>query len=511
VKRTDLAAFVLAILGAVLSLWVSSSVYGRLPHLADEFAFLWEAEVMAEGRIELPTPFEPRSFLVPFVVDHEGHRFGKYTPGWPAALSLGARLEAPWVVNAILAGFSIWLIYRLGSKVAGEWVGLLAAALSISSPMFLMLSGSLLSHTFSLFLTCVFSLAWLELFLFKKEEIGGQLLPGQKLPNWILVGSAGLSLGLLAVTRPLTAVGVGLPFLVHGVILFVRGQGSVRKQLIVMAVLTSLLALVIPIWNAALTGDPLINPYTLWWDYDRIGFGPGVGVTDTGHNLTLAFWNTRWSLRTGIHDLFGWPYLSWVFLPLGLIGLKGKREGWLLFSLFPALVLVYLSYWVGAWLYGPRYYFESLPGLAITSAVGILWVGGWVRRSEKRVSIRRVISGSLVLILVTCNILFYLPPRLAMMNQLNGISRSHLEPFERANLDRAVVFVHTLDRWTEYGTLLTLTAPFAERDLVVVYSRGYQDNARIASGYSGWDIFHYYQDTPGIFYREPRTTVVIQN
>jgi hypothetical protein len=73
-----------------------------------------------------------------------------------------------------------------------------------------------------------------------------------------------------------------------------------------------------------------------------------------------------------------------------------------------------------------------------------------------------------------------------------------------------VVFVHVLDRWTQYGTLLTLTPPFSERGLVLVYSRGAKADARLASGYSGWDILHYYPDTPDIFYREPRVTVVIE-
>lgn len=505
-RRTELLAFILAVLGAVSSAWVAHSVYEGLPHLEDEFAFLWEASVMAEGRIELPSPFEARSHLVPFVVDYAGHRFGKYPPGWPATLSLGVRLGTPWAVNALLAGVSIWLIYRLGSKVAGEGVGLLAAVLSLTSPMFLMLSGSMLSHTFGLFLTCAFSLSWLGLFPFKRMDKRNKITP-----TWMLVLIAGSSLGLLAITRPLTAVGVGLPFVVHGIVHFLKRNTAVRRQLIAIAVVTALLAAILALWNAALTGDPGLNPYTLWWEYDRIGFGPGIGVTETGHTPRLAFWNLRWSLQSGLHDLFGWPYLSWIFLPFGLIALKGKRDGWLLISLFPALVLVYMAYWVGAWLYGPRYYFEALPGLAITSAMGILWVGGWLKRSGEGVSIRRVISGSLVLILISLNLLFYLPPRLAMMNQLNGVARRHLEPFERANLDQSVVIVHALDRWTEYGTLLTLTAPFVESDLVFVSSRGQHANTRLASGYSGWDIFHYYLDTPDTFYREAQSTIVIQN
>ena len=118
-------------LGACLAAaWASQSVFERIPHLEDEFANLWEAEVMARGEISQPSPPFTRSFMVPFVVDYEGLRFGKYPPGWPAALSLGVRLGAPWLVNALLAGASAWLAYRLGSRFGGQGVGVLAALLT---------------------------------------------------------------------------------------------------------------------------------------------------------------------------------------------------------------------------------------------------------------------------------------------------------------------------------------------------------------------------------------------
>jgi hypothetical protein len=50
----------------------------------------------------------------------------------------------------------------------------------------------------------------------------------------------------------------------------------------------------------------------------RIGFGPGHGVAEGGHTLNQARINTKFSLRVGQHDLYGWPYLSWIFAPIGL-------------------------------------------------------------------------------------------------------------------------------------------------------------------------------------------------
>jgi hypothetical protein len=498
VRKTDVIALALAVVGCVASYLVADRVYDRLPHLEDEFAILWEAEVMADGSVSLPSPESPKSYLVPFVVDYGGQRFGKYPPGWPAALSLGARLSAPWIANAILTGVSIWLTYRLGSKLVSERLSLVAASLTLFSPMFLVLSGSLLSHTFSLFLTLAFILAWLDLFDDTEGMVRGAI------PTRLLKLVAGLSLGLLAITRPLTAVAVALPFIIHGTVLGIRGGGEIRKRLADVGLLVLLMAILLPYWQAMLTGDPSRNLYTLWWEYDRIGFGPGIGVTSGGHSLQLAYWNTQWSLGVGAHDLFGWPHLSWIFLPFGLFTLRKHGKSWLLFSHFPLLVLVYSFYWVGSWLYGPRYYFESLPILAIVSATGIAWVGGWLGEGGVYVRVRRMAVIALLAVLVAGNLAFYLPTRVAMMTELFDISRSRLETFEALGVENGLVIVYPIESWRDYGTLLTLTPPFADSNLDLVISRGTGENDALIRANTDRAIYHYYPDEPSVLYDSPR-------
>ena len=80
------------------------------------------------------------------------------------------------------------------------------------------------------------------------------------------------------------------------------------------------------LWQFAVTGDPTLNPYTLWWPYDKIGFGPGVGVLPQGHTLRIAWINTRFSLWVGSRDLFGWARYSWIFLPFGLWAARGMAR-----------------------------------------------------------------------------------------------------------------------------------------------------------------------------------------
>jgi hypothetical protein len=186
------AAFALAALTTAASFYVASQILEKIPHVEDEFAYLWQAHVMAEGRIMLPSPPEPESFLVPFVVDHNGMRFGKYSPGWPAALALGVAAGAAEWVNPLLAGLAVWFTYRLGRRLAGAGAGILAALLTSTSPMLLMLSGSLMSHMLSLVLTLGWMLAWFDLFAAGSgDEPAGA-------GRVVRAAAAGLSLGLLA-------------------------------------------------------------------------------------------------------------------------------------------------------------------------------------------------------------------------------------------------------------------------------------------------------------------------
>ena len=491
-------ALALAILAALISAGVADRVFERIPHIEDEFANLWQAEVMAEGQISLPSPNHSRSFLVPFVVDHAGRRFGKYPPGWPTTLSLGARVGVPWLVSPLLGGVAVWLVYRLGEKIAGRGVGLLAALLTAASPMFLMLSGTMMSHNLSLTLAAAFWLAWLDLF-----PEARRVSDPTRTPTWLLVSVAGLTLGLLILTRPLTALGVFIPFAVHGLVLLIRGDGAARRRLLSLGGLALAVTALLPLWQAALTGDPLLNPYTLWWEYDKVGFGSGVGVTEAGHNLRLAYINTRFSLRAGMHDLFGWPFISWLFLPLGLFALRRRRDGWLLVSTFPCLVIVYGAYWIGSWLYGPRYYYEALPTIAVTSAVGIAWLGGWFGDSLYMVKPRRLIMTGLTMLLISLNCIFYLPVRVGGMRGLYGISRSHLLPLQQANLENALVLVHS-DSWHRYGTLLMLASPFSPSDVLVAWGINPELNSKVIREFSDRSVLHYYPDDPHTLYLEPR-------
>jgi hypothetical protein len=266
------------------------------------------------------------------------------------------------------------------------------------------------------------------------------------------------------------------------------------------------------VWQYWMTGDPFLNTYTLWWPYDKVGFGPGYGVTETGHNLGLARANTDHSLRVVWHDLFGWGSLSWLFLPIGLWAARRNGRALLIGSVFPALVLVYMAYFVSPWILGPRYYYEGLFSLTVLSAAGIATAAGWPLGSEETApaaSGRRVIRPLFVTALLTAlvgmNLFFYAPNRLNGLYNLYGISRRDQEPFltpEAQALTPALVIVHS-ERWMEYGALLDLQDPWLRTPFIFAWNMNAEVDAQVAASFPDRRVFHYYPEDPFTFYTAP--------
>jgi hypothetical protein len=200
--------------------------------------------------------------------------------------------------------------------------------------------------------------------------------PKKHAPPRLTVSVAGLSLGLLVITRPLTALGVGLPFFLHGLPLLWRGNTGVRRRLLAIGTIVLLIGSLFLVWQFAVTGNPFTDPYTLWWNFDRIGFGPGIGLEPGGHTLLRGIQNAGTMLSDTNKDLFGWAGISWLFLPFGLWALQRNRAACLTMGVFVCLVICYIFYWASVVRYGPRYYYEGVYGLTLVSAAGILWLAG---------------------------------------------------------------------------------------------------------------------------------------
>lgn len=368
-QRHQIMAILIAGFAFFMSGLVSERVFENMPHLEDELAYLYQARIFAGGQIVIESPQPANAYWQPFVVDSgaTGNRFGKYTPGWSAILAIGVLLGQEWVINAFLASLTIALVYRLGCEIFSPDIAIIASLLVAFSPAALLLNGTMMSHSSGLFFTTLFIYAY------------WRIEKGEKRHLWGMV--AGISLGILAATRPLTTLGIGLPFIAWSIVRLVIALMSkkdtvpllprmtqILTPLLVLSAFTLIIASTIPAFSFAATGDPQQNLYELVWDYDRIGFGEGYGRNR--HRLEKALNHARFDLSLTAVDLFGWQ-----FEPVDdEMILHFQTESDYYPSKGYSFYLLPLGLFLGLFLVNRRHLKLRLIWFAIWSIVAIAWV-----------------------------------------------------------------------------------------------------------------------------------------
>ncbi len=490
------ALLLICVTAFFLTALISQGIFERVPHVEDEAAYLFQAQVFAQGRVSVPTPPYPESYWSPFVVDYQGRRFGKYPPGYPLLLSLGVRAGAPWVVNALLGSLSLWFIAQLGREIYSPTAGLLAAALGLACPVFLAESASLLSHPTSLFFITLFLWAFARMIRSSTCEppplwpvSRPSLWPVSRPSHHALI--AGLSLGYVAITRPFDAIGMGFPLALYGLIRGLRGDRRLLRQGMIVAVVTLLIGLTLPAYWYRLTGDVTSNPYRFVWPYDHPGFGPDVGLG--GHTLTIGLFQARFNLRAIATGLLGWPgYLNVAFLFLPFVLRPRDTWNYLLLTSFASLVGLHVTYWY----YGghdagfPRYYYAALPVLLLLTARGIELLSAALRRLPAGKAASRVglspagLLPYLALVaLVLYNGLFFLPPHLAAFRGKSGITAAPLRVVRDAGVTNAVVFITDVESWHDFAVFFAANSPTLDTDVVYAIYRNEQQARAVGDLY----------------------------
>ncbi|MCC7107329.1 MAG: glycosyltransferase family 39 protein, partial [Chloroflexi bacterium] len=469
--RWGLGILVLAGLGATA--FIASTVFEGIPHVTDSVAYLFQAKILALGRTWVPAPPLPEFFDHQHLILLDGRWFSKYAPGAALSLLPGVLAGQAWVTGPLLAALTILLTYDVGRRAYDRGVGLLAAGLLVVSPFFLFMSGSMMGHPFSLFLVMAVLAAS------ARVRQGG--------PGWSLL--AGLALGLLAMTRPLTALALALP---HGLDLIGQLRGNVRR-LVVVAILEGA-GLAVPlagwlVYNWSLTGDPLVNTMTLYWSFDRLGFGPDTGNLG-GHDLALGLANLWANLLELNSYLFGWPvYLTLCPALIALLRPSRSASDWQLAAVAVMTTVVYVFWWFPGTIHGPRYAYEASGALALLTARGFAALAttatGAVSRRQPTLGASVVAALFLAGVLVY-NAALYLPRELRTSHGYNGVDRGRLSLVQRAGLQNAVVFVS--DRasgWQAYSSVFAANSPLLDGPVVYAHDLGPERNAQLLAQFPG--------------------------
>ncbi|MBI4859571.1 MAG: hypothetical protein HY815_04825 [Candidatus Riflebacteria bacterium] len=351
----------LAAASGLFSAWVATAILGAVPHIQDERAYLFEARLMAGGRLTAPVPAAPldRACAIDFTVQDSGRWYGRFPPGWPALLAAGVICGAPHLLNPLLGFFGIVGLHLFLRLHLTRRQALLGTALAASSPLVTLMDASLLAHPAGLVMT----LGGLAGY--------GAALQGRRWAHVVW----GAAAGMLFLTRPHEGAFLWLVPALHLSWVARRclprwgslGLGCLAFGLFVMASLA---------FNRATTGDAFALPTLRCSPIDRPGFSPHVGVyAAEGHDLGRGLHNTIHQWKATNDVLFGWPYLSLLPVALGLLGCRWRDDRVVGMLALAVAYLAFLVTWHNPGMgFGTRYHYFIVPQLVLLAVRGVSWL-----------------------------------------------------------------------------------------------------------------------------------------
>ena len=220
---------------------------GSINH--DEPMYVFEARLLRRGHLTLPASFSP---FRPWASGVRGGRLVlKYAPVWPSVLAIGASFGSMRFAGAAAAAAAVVLMGLLGRELFGRWIeGLVAAAILVLSPVFLVQAGTYLPYVFQL----VLDLAVVLLVLGALRRWPQEGAAPRRVVGRLVVG--GVVWGLAVFAREYDALLLALPLLVAALVLSRQRQGVLRAWIASATVGAAAPLVGLAAYNWVLMGNP---------------------------------------------------------------------------------------------------------------------------------------------------------------------------------------------------------------------------------------------------------------
>jgi hypothetical protein len=356
-ERVPSSWFVLAASAwtTIAAIGVALYCYAGRGSTSDEMAMAWHARMLLAGHLAIPAPAHPEFFDIAATIARGPRWYSQYPIGGPVLLAVGLALHAIWLVNPLLLGVACWQLHRFTRRAFGESTARAATLLFGLTPFILVLGATQMSHAASLVLTL---LALAELASWDDDATSRRALHAVAL---------GLSIGAIALVRPLDAVLVALPI---GVFQLVRvRQAPARLGSLLLQAAAGALPIALLLWaNARTTGGPLLFAYDVAnGPAHRLGFhlDPNGELHTPLRGLVYA---SGYLMRFD-RFLFEWPLPGLLVVCAVLLMLRrASRWDSLLLALVGAFLVGYAAYWFPGFFDGPRFLFPVAPVLVLYAA-----------------------------------------------------------------------------------------------------------------------------------------------
>ena len=413
-------AIALALVLTALATAAMIDAFARNPHLIDEVAQLFQSRIFAAGRLATPAPKPPEFFLVAQTLITDAGWVSQYPPGQSLLLALGMLVGLEWLVNPILGGLSVLLIFYLARGLYGTRVGLAACFLWAASSWVLFMSATYMNHVGA---TTLALGAWTALWAPHR-------------PNRAHALMAGFLLAATAATRPLDGVACGLPMLVW----VIARRRATATAWLVLGTLPVAVAWGYVNWR--LFGSPFTLGYSAHYGS---GVGLGFHIDPWGHPYTplIAVSNMAAALRRLHVYFYEWPIPA--LLPLALWGILGRQWSWQDLVVGIGIVagpVLYFFYWHSGFYPGPRLYYIAAPFVAVAMARGWHEAWRWFKTRSWRHFRADLAAVSAVTLVLVWGWMGLLPRRWdAYREQLPSMKLHPERDLAQAGVDRALVIV----------------------------------------------------------------------
>lgn len=472
------------VLGAIVAVIAALAVgtLHRLPAMTDESSYLFQAQLFASGHWMLPAPALPQFFLQEHVLVTP-IMASKYFPGTALLLAPGVRLGMPSLVPVLLTGATGGLLFAAARRAArgtdaSTSIALLTVLLWLSAYPVLYSGTSYLSEPVS---GAAWMLAyWAALWWYQDDAVVALVL--------VAVG-----LGWMAITRPLTALGVAVP--VAALILPRVIARRAWRPLLAATIVGVTIVSILPIWSAQSTGSWRVSPWALYArkyeTFDVLGFQTQTAAPtdslpfDQAHDFDYfrrahasyhpADVLPQLAVRVRSIALDVWPKWRLALVPFALLGLVGLGlEGLLALTALGCVILCYAAYW-----HPPTYsvyYRDVEPALSLVTAIGLVraldWVGARTAQRWRSVGVGALAAALLVAVgIVVTSTHRGIAAETQRQRQLAALIASIPDPW-------AVVFVPAGPGHTAAALLVRNAPDLADERVWLAYDRG-ADNARL--------------------------------
>ncbi len=298
-------------LAVVIPLGLREFLLGTAPMTDDEGAYEFMARLLASGRLYTDSPPLKEHFDIHFMVN-DGKYYSHYFLGWPALMVPGIWLGIPKQLGALYAGALVAGIFLVVRRVAGVAWARLATVVCLTSVLFMVGAATQLSHV-----PCAALLVWFSLAVLRSRDADP--------PPWIHAAIAVLYVVAFWV-RPMTAFGIGVPFLAHWFVGTRRLPQRTRwLSWFSFSIVATVGAAAFLAVNQAQNGSFFSVAYQAYLTYTRqngFAFSPFSADYDTSVSafefdvgpMLAGFAGTLYRVNSGA---FGWPscllpvFLAW--------------------------------------------------------------------------------------------------------------------------------------------------------------------------------------------------------